>query len=198
MLNDGLSVFVGQFVVGHHTPPTVTPGELVEDSARINGCSPSPRPDITNVLVWFQKGCASVTVRLGEDGLDELGDPGGGASQFAKEPPGLEGGDGLFDKGPDLRMGPVHRLLACGEVLLSSPARDADRPVEVHGAVEEARHRLVVGDRVTLPHLQCNGDRAGAPRPTWGKREAADESACTPGPVPGACPKVRAGWRSSI
>lgn len=63
----------------------------------------------------------------GEDGLDEAGDPGGRASQFAEESPGLEGGDGLLDEGPDLRVGPVHRLLACGEGLPPSPARDADR-----------------------------------------------------------------------
>lgn len=43
----------------------------------------------------------------GEDGLDEAGDPGGRAPQFAQEPPGLEGGDGLLDEGPDLRAGHV-------------------------------------------------------------------------------------------
>ena len=63
----------------------------------------------------------------GEDGLDEAGDSGGRAPQLAEEPPGLEGGDGLLGQGPDLRVGPVPRLLACGEGLPASPARGADR-----------------------------------------------------------------------
>lgn len=48
----------------------------------------------------------------GEYGLDEAGDPGSRAPQFAEEAPGLEGGDGLLDEGSDLGAGPVHRLLA--------------------------------------------------------------------------------------
>lgn len=63
----------------------------------------------------------------GEYGLDEAGDSGGRAPHFAEEPPGLEGGDGLLDEGSDLRVGPVHRLLARGEGLPPPPARDADR-----------------------------------------------------------------------
>lgn len=62
-----------------------------------------------------------------EDDLDEARDPGGGAPQSAQEPPGLEGGDGLLDECPDLRVGPVHFLLAYGEGLPPSPARDEDR-----------------------------------------------------------------------
>lgn len=49
----------------------------------------------------------------GEYGLPgELGDPGGGAAQLAKEPPRLEGGDGLLDECTDLRVGSVDHLLA--------------------------------------------------------------------------------------
>jgi hypothetical protein len=57
----------------------------------------------------------------GEDGLDESGDPGGRAPQFAQEPPGREGGDGLLDEGPNPCVGPVHRPLACGEGVSHSP-----------------------------------------------------------------------------
>jgi hypothetical protein len=38
----------------------------------------------------------------GEDGLDKARDAGGRAAELAEEPPGLEGGDGLFHEGPDL------------------------------------------------------------------------------------------------
>lgn len=34
----------------------------------------------------------------GEDGLDKSGDAGGEAPKLAQEPPGLEGGHGLFDE----------------------------------------------------------------------------------------------------
>lgn len=57
--------------------------------------------------------------------MDEAGDAGGRAPQFAEESPGPESGDDLFDEGPDLRVGPVDRLLACGEVLPSFPVRGA-------------------------------------------------------------------------
>lgn len=62
----------------------------------------------------------------GEDGLDEGGDPGGGAPDFAQEPPVLEGRHGLLDECADLRVRAVHRLLPRGKRLLSSPVRDAD------------------------------------------------------------------------
>lgn len=61
-----------------------------------------------------------------EDGLDEAGDPGGRAPELAKEAPGLEGRHGLLDEGTDLRVGSVHRLLAGGQGVPSSPLRDAD------------------------------------------------------------------------
>ena len=63
----------------------------------------------------------------GEDGLDKAGDPGGRAPELAEKPPGLEGGHGLLDKCADLRVGPVDGLLACGEVLPTSPVRNPDR-----------------------------------------------------------------------
>ncbi|GAB2448184.1 hypothetical protein GCM10027162_51810 [Streptomyces incanus] len=63
----------------------------------------------------------------GEDGLDEAGDAGGRAPELAEEPPGLEGGHGLFNECADLRVGPVDSLLADGKGLPKSPARDADR-----------------------------------------------------------------------
>lgn len=50
----------------------------------------------------------------GEDGLDKGSDAGGGAPQLAQEPPGLEGGHGLFDECADLRVGPVDRFLPGG------------------------------------------------------------------------------------
>jgi hypothetical protein len=41
----------------------------------------------------------------GEDSLDEACDSGCRAAKLAQETPGLEGGDGLFDQCPHLRMG---------------------------------------------------------------------------------------------
>lgn len=66
----------------------------------------------------------------GEHGLEEAGDPGGRAPELAKEPPRLEGGHGLFDKGADLRVGPVHRLLTGGKGFPPSPARGTDRAAD--------------------------------------------------------------------
>src|SRR4051812_8594726 len=63
----------------------------------------------------------------GEYGLDEVGDAGGRAAQFAEETPGFEGGDGLLDEGSDLRVRPVDDLLACAEVLPAAPAGDTER-----------------------------------------------------------------------
>ncbi|GED90112.1 hypothetical protein TNCT6_71970 [Streptomyces sp. 6-11-2] len=50
--------------------------------------------------------------------------------------------EGLLDEGPDLRVRPAHRLLACGEGLPPSPVRDADRaastPITLVGPAPEA------------------------------------------------------------
>jgi hypothetical protein len=48
----------------------------------------------------------------GEDGFDQVGYAGRAASQLSQEPPGLQGGDGLFAEGSDLRVGAVVGLLA--------------------------------------------------------------------------------------
>lgn len=82
----------------------------------------------------------------GEDSLDEARDPGGRAAEFAEEPSGLEGGDGLFDQGPHLRMGPVDGPLAGGEAAPPAAGREADRaaraPVAlVRPAVDAGRAR---------------------------------------------------------
>jgi hypothetical protein len=61
----------------------------------------------------------------GHDGSDEACDASGRAPQFAEESPGLEGGDGLLDQGPDLGMRPVDGLLTSGKCLPTSPVRDA-------------------------------------------------------------------------
>jgi hypothetical protein len=53
----------------------------------------------------------------GEDRLNEARDASGRAAELAEQPPGLEGGDGLLDECSDLRVGPVDRLLSCGEGL---------------------------------------------------------------------------------
>ena len=47
----------------------------------------------------------------GEDSLDEAGDAGDRAAELVREAPELEGGDGLLDESPDLRVGPVDHLL---------------------------------------------------------------------------------------
>jgi hypothetical protein len=62
----------------------------------------------------------------GKDGLDEAGDPGRRAAEFAEEPPGLEGCDGLFDQCADLRVGSIDGLLAVGQVVPSAAVRATD------------------------------------------------------------------------
>lgn len=47
----------------------------------------------------------------GEDGLDVTLDARGRAADLTQGPPGLEGGDGPFDKGPDIGVGPGDGLL---------------------------------------------------------------------------------------
>jgi hypothetical protein len=63
----------------------------------------------------------------GEDGLDEAGDSGRRAAEPAEDPPGLEGGDGLFDQGPDLCVGSVDGLLTGGEAVPPAAAGETDR-----------------------------------------------------------------------
>jgi hypothetical protein len=67
----------------------------------------------------------------GEDGLDDVGDAGGGAPKFAEESPGLEGGHGLLDECADLRVGAVDGLLTCGQRL---PAAPVGQPYGAAGA----------------------------------------------------------------
>lgn len=76
-----------------HTPWALLAGELCIN-ASLNWESVSD-PFPTSV-------CACQV--QGEDGLDEAGDTAGRASQFAHEPPGFEGGHGLFDECTDLRV----------------------------------------------------------------------------------------------
>jgi hypothetical protein len=86
------------------------------------------------------------------DGLDEARDAGGRAPQRAEEPPGLEGGDGLLDQGSDFCLRPVDGLLACGEVLPTSPVRNPDRapgtPISFVGPAGDAGVRESGGDAV--------------------------------------------------
>lgn len=63
----------------------------------------------------------------GEDSLNKARDAGGRAAELAEKPPGLEGGDGLLDQGPDLRVGPVDGLLACGQRLPPAAVGNTDR-----------------------------------------------------------------------
>jgi hypothetical protein len=62
-----------------------------------------------------------------EDCLDENRDAGGRAAELAEEPPGLEGGNGLFDEGPDFRVGAVDCLLALGQVFPPASVGDSNR-----------------------------------------------------------------------
>lgn len=62
----------------------------------------------------------------GEDGLDEARDPGRRAAEFAEEPPGFEGGDGLFNQCPDFRVGPVDGLLTRGKAVPAAAVRETD------------------------------------------------------------------------
>lgn len=91
----------------------------------------------------------------GEDGLDETRDAGGGASELAEAPPGFEGGDGLLNEGPDLRVGPVDGLLASGERLPSAAVGNPDgacgtlvslvRPAGDVGLAESAEYAVFAG-----------------------------------------------------
>ena len=84
----------------------------------------------------------------GEDGLDEGGDPGGGAPDLAQEPPVLEGRYGLLDECADLRVGAVHRLLPWGEGVPSSSVRDADRAVGATVALIGPAGDLCLGEGI--------------------------------------------------
>lgn len=81
----------------------------------------------------------------GEDGLDESGDSGCGASQFPEESPGLEGGHGLLDKCSDLRMGPIRSLLSGGRCLPPSQVRDADRAAGASVSLVCSAHDVGLG-----------------------------------------------------
>ena len=87
-----------------------------------------------------------------EDGLGEARDAGGRAPQSAEEPPGLEGGHGLFDQGSDLCVSPVDGFLAPGKGLPATPARDTDRasgtPVPLVGPALDADVRKSADDAV--------------------------------------------------
>lgn len=61
--------------------------------------------------------------------MDETGDPVGRAPDLAEDPPGLEGRDGLFDKGADLRVGPIDCLLTGRKRLPSAAVGNPDRAV---------------------------------------------------------------------
>jgi hypothetical protein len=58
--------------------------------------------------------------------LDEARDPGRRAAEFPKESPGLEGGNGLLDQCPDLRVGPVDGLLTGGQLVPPAAVGRAD------------------------------------------------------------------------
>lgn len=99
----------------------------------------------------------------GEDGLDEAGDPGGRAPEFAQEPPGLEGGDGLLDKGPDLRVGPVGCLLARGEGLPPAPVGDPDRSAGTAVSLVRPAARASAGQGVDDAVLAGRADVVDGP-----------------------------------
>ncbi|RAJ47933.1 hypothetical protein K388_07061 [Streptomyces sp. KhCrAH-43] len=65
-------------------------------------------------LTDLVKCCGLISVRRceleGQDGLDDVRDPGRRAAEFAEEAPVLESGDGLLDQCTDLRVGPVDSL----------------------------------------------------------------------------------------
>lgn len=101
----------------------------------------------------------------GQDGLDEARDAGGRAPQLAEESPGLEGGDGPLDQGPDLRVGPVDGLLACGEILPTTltRSRQTSRPsptdlLLLHRVAQIAKARELAGGFRPLAGVAEGGD----------------------------------------
>lgn len=97
----------------------------------------------------------------GEDGLDEARDPGRRAAEFAEEPPGLEGGDGLLDQCPDLRMGPVDGLLTSGKAVPSAAVRETDRAACALVALVRPAVDAGLGEGVDDAVLACGPDVMG-------------------------------------
>lgn len=100
----------------------------------------------------------------GEDSLNKARDAGGRAAE--EKPPGLEGGDGLLDQGPDLRVGPVDGLLACGQRLPPAAVGNTGRApgslVSLVGpSVTSVRARELVFARV---ERSVDGDTVGPGR----------------------------------
>lgn len=103
----------------------------------------------------------------GEDGSDEGGDPGGGASEFTQEPPGLEGGHGLFDEGTDLRVGPVDRLLIGGQGVPAPSVRSADGAVGAAVAIVRRAGDVGSGEGVDDAVFAGRADVVDGPRQGW-------------------------------
>jgi hypothetical protein len=94
-----------------------------------------------------------------EDGLNEARDSGGRAAELAQKPPGLEGGDGLFDQCPHLRVGSVDGLLTDGKAVPSAAVRETDRTARalvalVRPAVDAGlgRASIMPCSRAVRPH----------------------------------------------
>src|SRR5687768_6492052 len=94
----------------------------------------------------------------GEDSLDEARDSGRRTLEFAQETPGLEGGDGLFDQCPHLRMGPIDSLLAGGKTVPSAAVREADRAARALVALVRPAGDAGRGEGVDDAVLACGPD----------------------------------------
>lgn len=105
----------------------------------------------------------------GEDSLDEGRDPGRRAAELAQVPPGLEGGDGLFDQCPDVCV-PVDGLLTGGEAVrrlaLSENVRSKGLRELVAAGRVTIRNGVGLSARSGWLGLRTPAGLAGR-RPTW-------------------------------
>ncbi len=110
-----------------------------------------------------------------EDGLNKTRDAGGQAPELAEESPGSEGGDGLLDEGPDLGVGPVDGLLACGKAVPTAAVRSADRTVGTLVALVRPAGDACLGESISerFQRGYRSGDRGG-----MGSECATDRAPC--------------------
>jgi len=102
-----------------------------------------------------------------EGGLGEARDAGGGAAELAQEPPGLEGGDGLFDRCPRLRVAPVDGLLTGGRAVPSAAVREADHAARALVALVRPVVDAGLGESVDDAVLACGPDVMDATGKGW-------------------------------
>jgi hypothetical protein len=87
--------------------------------------------------------------------------------ELAQEPPGLEGGHGLFDQCADLRAGPVDGLLTDGKAVSSAAVGEADGADCALIALVRPAVDAGLGESVDDAVLACGPDVMDGPGRRW-------------------------------